>query len=282
VKINKIYNWGLEKLKKSGVTNYKNEIKWIFESEEISYNEFITNPQKNLDFRKLLRLIIKIFKRSKRYPLQYIIGEEEFLGLKFKVNKNVLIPRPETEILVQEAIKILNKNSKVLDIGCGSGAIGLTLKYYRSDLDITMSDISKKALKVAKENCNILLGNTSSVKFVYSNLFSKIDSKFDAILSNPPYITKEEKDIIDPELKYEPKLSLFCNYKIEFYEKILISALGHIKNKGLIIFELGFNTDKYLENVFKENEIIKKNYIIKRFTPDNYGMNRVCIIEYLK
>jgi len=277
--IAKLYNKSLEKLKKSGIKNYINETRWIFESEGILYKDILTYPKKKINLLKTIKILRKINKRAKKYPLQYILGYEEFMGIKFIVNPNVLIPRPETEVLVREAIKIIPPNSKIIDLGSGSGIIGILLKYYRKDLNVTMSDISKKSLKVAKKNIKLILKEENAIKTLHSDIFSKINDKFDAIISNPPYIVKEEIYYTDPEIFFEPKISLFCKYKEEFYEKILLQGIRILNKDGVVIFEIGIGTDKSIEELFKKSEIISKKYQIQKIIKDFNGINRVCVIK---
>ncbi len=194
------------------------------------------------DYKKLLN----------KYPIQYLIGYVNFYGYKIYVNENVLIPRYETEYLVEKTInyckKIFNKKVDILDIGTGSGAIAISLKK-EINSNVTACDISKDALKVAKENAN---NNKVDIDFIESDLFEKINGKYDIIISNPPYISKDE--VIDYSVdKYEPHLALYADDNgLYFYNKILKDIKSHLNNKYIIAFEIGYLQSKDIIKIIKE------------------------------
>lgn len=174
-------------------------------------------------------------------PVQYIVGNVDFYGYKINVNKNVLIPRFETEELVFKTInlikKFFNENIKILDIGTGSGCISIALKKEIPGLDITAVDISEDALVVAKNNA---LENNCEINFVKSDLFSNIDDKYDLIISNPPYISYDEQ-IMDIVKKNEPHLALYAkNNGLYFYEEIIKNSSNYLNDKNIIAFEIGY------------------------------------------
>lgn len=174
-------------------------------------------------------------------PVQYIVGNVDFYGYKINVNKNVLIPRFETEELVFKTInlikKIFNENIKILDIGTGSGCISIALKKEIPGLDITAVDISEDALVVAKNNA---LENNCEINFIKSDLFNNIDDKYDLIISNPPYISYDEQ-IMDIVKKNEPHLALYAkNNGLYFYEEIIKNSSNYLNDKNIIAFEIGY------------------------------------------
>ena len=190
-------------------------------------------------------------------PVQYIIGNVNFYGNTIKVNKNVLIPRFETEELVEKTIKrIKNKFDQqinILDLCTGSGCIAITLKKELNS-NITATDISIDALEVAKENIKL---NNVDIKLIESNLFSNINDKFDCIISNPPYISYDE-EIDDIVKNNEPDIALYApNKGLYFYEEILKNIKKYLNDKFIIAFEIGYKqgndlikiADKYLNNV---------------------------------
>lgn len=191
-------------------------------------------------------------------PAQYIMEKAYFYGNELFVNPNVLIPRPETEELVELILKDHPEdNLKILDIGTGSGAISISLKKERPNWTIIGSDISDESLKVAKLNAKKIVD--SKISLIKSDVFASIQiDDFDLIVSNPPYISLDEIDLMDRSvIKYEPHLALFAkNNGLYIYYKILKNAKNHLKNDGEIYFEIGFNqgnslkylTDKYLKN----------------------------------
>lgn len=174
-------------------------------------------------------------------PLQYVIGKVNFYGSEFIVNEKVLIPRFETEELVENTITKINemfdnKNIKILDIGCGSGVIGLTLKKFFPESNVTLVDISKEALEVAKENAKRL---NLDVEFIDSDIFQNVYDIYDVIISNPPYIMDDE-EIEDIVKENEPHIALYAGKDgLDCYKKIMQDIKRHINNKYLISFEIG-------------------------------------------
>lgn len=173
-------------------------------------------------------------------PVQYIVGDVDFYGNIIKVNKNVLIPRRETEELVEKTVnyikKYLNPNIDILDIGTGSGCIPITLKKLLPNSNLTGVDISKEALEVATSNAS---DNNVQVTFIESDVFSNITSKYDCIISNPPYIRYDE-EIMDIVKNNEPHLALFAEDEgLYFYKKIISESSKYLKEKFIIAFEIG-------------------------------------------
>ncbi len=185
-------------------------------------------------------------------PVQYIVGEVDFCGNILKVNKNVLIPRFETEELVEQTTKYIKEyfhnQIEILDIGTGSGAISISLKK-KTNANITATDISKEALEVAKENAKL---NQVDINFINTNIYENIDNKFDVVISNPPYISYDE-DIMDIVKNNEPHLALYAdNNGLYFYEEILKNIKNILKEKYLIAFEIG---EKQFNNIKKYKEL---------------------------
>lgn len=184
-------------------------------------------------------------------PVQYILGYTYFYGLKFKVNKDVLIPRFDTEILVEEVLKNNFINKKIVDVGTGSGCIAIALKKNNPTLEVDAIDISSEALEIALENAKL---NNVSIKFIKNDLLENLECEYDAIISNPPYISKSDfvEDIV---YKNEPHLALFGEDDgMYFYDKILFQSLTKLKKNGMIFFEIGYNQKE------KISKIIKKYY----------------------
>ena len=174
-------------------------------------------------------------------PVQYIVGDVDFYGNIIKVNKNVLIPRRETEELVEKTMEYVKKifpNQKInmLDIGTGSGCIPITLKKYFPNNNISAIDISQEALEVAKENAK---SNNVEINFIHSNIFENVTGTYQCIISNPPYL-KEDEEIMDIVKNNEPHLALYApNNGLYFYEEILKEANKYLDNKFIIAFEIG-------------------------------------------
>lgn len=228
-------------------------------------------PQHIVD--KFLELIEK---RAKGYPIQYIINEKEFMGIDFYVEKGVLIPRPDTEILVEYVLKHIedNKDIEVLDVGVGSGAIGLSIAYYKKNTTVYGVDISDEALKVANINKQRL--NLSNVKLLKSNLFENIgeDKKFHIIVSNPPYIPRKDIEELQDEVKnYEPMKALDGGEDgLDLYRRIIPESKDYLIEGGLLIFEIGYDQKEQVESImiaegFKSIETLK----------DLQGLDRVVL-----
>ena len=210
-----------------------------------------------------------IEKRSKGYPIQYIIKEKEFMSLDFYIEEGVLIPRPDTEVIVEYILAYIDKNHpneniKVLDIGIGSGAIGLSVAYYRKNTYVYGVDISPAALKVAGINRDRF--KLTNVKLLESNLFERIDKeeKFHIIASNPPYIPTDSIDSLQEEVKdYEPRIALDGGKEgMEFYKRIVPESKEYLQERGLLIFEIGFDQGRAVEDLmiaegFKDVKILK-------------------------
>ena len=216
----------------------------------------------------------KIFKMARRRvnkePLQYITHNQYFFGNKFYVNENVLIPRADTEILVEEVLKSVTGNENILDLCTGSGCIAISLKKANEALNVSASDISTNALTVAMINAKI---NNADVNFVKSDLFDNINKKYDIIVSNPPYIKKCDMKILQEEVKHEPILALDGgNSGLEYYEKIIEQAKKYLTDKGVIALEIGYNQAEDVSNL-----LIKNNYADIKVIKD-YGNNDRAII----
>ena len=203
--------------------------------------------------------------RAKGEPLAYVLGETEFYGYKIKCNKNALIPRQETEEVVLEALKYIDQNSRVLDLCTGTGCIAIAVAK-KTDACVLASDISKEALALALENAE---NNDANVQFVNSDLFERVEGKFDVIISNPPYIRSGDIKNLQKEVKdYEPLLALDGKADgLYFYKKISSLADNYLNDNGVIVFEVGYDQANevkgYLEEKFDVN-IVKDMAQIER------------------
>lgn len=216
--------------------------------------------------------------RKNGYPLQYIIGSTCFYGYDFLVNPNVLIPRFETEQLVEIVIKYIDnhfeKPIKIIDLGCGSGAIGITLSKKIDNSEVTCLDISDLALDVTKVNADRLNANINIIK---GDMLDNITDKYDVIVSNPPYISPDED--IEPQVKnYEPHLALYGgNDGLFFYEKILKNIQKNLNKKYLIAFEIGYLQKKSIEQLARKY-LDDEDVIIETYK-DLSGKDRIVLIH---
>lgn len=235
----------------------------------------ILDKEVDSDIEKLYKSSLEALKENK--PIQYVIGNVNFYGLKFIVNRNVLIPRFETEELVEQVVeytKDLNKDKiKILDLGCGSGAIGLTLKSILKDSEVTLTDISKEALEVAKLNANNL---NLDVTFIESDWLSNVKlEKYDIIVSNPPYIRTDE-EIEEIVKNNEPSLALYGGVDgLDCYRKILANIKPYLNNKFLMAFEIGESQKEEIYDIV--NKYLKDIEITCK--KDLYGRNRMIFVR---
>ena len=178
-------------------------------------------------------------RRAAREPLQYILGETEFMGLTFHVEPGVLIPRADTEILVEKALAWMKPGARVLDIGTGSGAIAVSLAKLGRPAQVTAVDVSDRALEIARRNAE---RNGAAVEFVKSDCFSALKGrKYDMIVSNPPYISEDEMRELMPEVMREPELALFGGADgLDFYRRISREAPEYLNEGGCLLFEIGW------------------------------------------
>ena len=251
----------------------KNEIDFYF---KILINSFFNwdstlialNPKKQLTILESSKLIKTINNLKKFKPIQYITGESFFMGLKFKVNKNVLIPRQETEELVEWIIndnRDFQNKINVIDIGTGSGCIAISLSKKKRNFNLTAIDNSDKSLLVAKENARL---NKVKINFINNDILKPLNDKtiYDIIISNPPYVADSEiKNIEDKVLKFEPYNAIFVDKKnpLIFYKAIIDFSLSNLKKEGKIYFEINpifYNSLLTLiESYNKFNLVVKKD-----------------------
>ena len=236
----------------------------------------IVYDNKDISKKEQFEYFINIEKLTKGVPLQHITHLQEFMKMDFFVDENVLIPRPDTEILVEETIKIAQrmKAPKILDLCTGSGAIAISIAKNVSNAEIYAVDISEKALKVARKNAE-RLEVVKKVKFIKSNLFNEIGkNKFDIIVTNPPYIKKEDIQYLSDEVQNEPLLALDGGLDgLDFYRKILNQAIDYMKFDGYICMEIGYNQKEEVLELIKQNNQYTDTYSKK----DLHGNDRIIV-----
>ncbi|MEI6858172.1 peptide chain release factor N(5)-glutamine methyltransferase [Psychrilyobacter sp.] len=248
-------------LKKHGSKEAKLDVEHVF-----SYILKVSRMEMTLRFereiteaeKKEIREMLVEIGKNKR-PLQYVLGFEEFYGYKFYVDESVLIPRSETELLVERCIKLMDgiEEPKVLDIGSGSGAISISLGKELPKSMVLGVDISEKALKIA--NKNKIENNATNVKFIKSDVMKGVEyKKFNLIVSNPPYIPDYEYEVLEEKvLKYEPKLALTApNNGLYFYEEISKNAPDHLIKGGYLAFEIGYNQGEVVKKIMEKNDFL--------------------------
>ena len=275
-----IFNKSVDYLKKNGVPSPLLDTEYIFSDVlKVSRNTLkysMSREIKEEDKNKIREMLV--LRAKKRKPLQYILGEWEFYGLPFKVSEGVLIPRADTEILVEQCIQLMREveEPNILDIGSGSGAISIAIANELKSSSVTGIDINEKAIELANENKT--LNKIENVNFIKSDLFEKIDKdfKYDLIVSNPPYISKEEYETLMPEVKnYEPQNALTdLGDGLHFYKEISKLAGEHLKDTAYLAYEIGYNQAKDVTKILQNN-----NFDILSVIKDYGGNDRVVIAK---
>ncbi|WP_462422389.1 peptide chain release factor N(5)-glutamine methyltransferase [Fusobacterium pseudoperiodonticum] len=275
-----IFNKSVEYLKKNGVPSALVDTEYIFsEALKVSRNTLkysMSREIKEEDKNKIREMLM--LRAKNRKPLQYILGEWEFYGLPFKVRENVLIPRPDTEILVEQCIQLMREieEPNILDIGSGSGAISIAIANELKSSSVTGVDINEDAIRLANENK--VLNKVENVNFMKSDLFEKLDEdfKYDLIVSNPPYITKDEYETLMPEVKnFEPKNALTdLGDGLYFYREISKKAEAYLKDTGYLAFEIGYKQAKDVSKILEDN-----NFAVLSIVKDYGGNDRVVLAK---
>lgn len=242
-------------LEASGCPDPNVDSRWIAEDMlKMTPAELRFAAQNELDDDALALLNACLERRVSGEPVQYILGFADFMGLKFHVDKRVLIPRQDTETLVEAAVIDLQRreNPKVLDLCTGSGAIGLSIKSLIPDAQMTLTDISISALEVAEKNAKAL---SLSVNFRHGDLFKAVGrEKFDLIVSNPPYLRTDEMENLQREVRFEPAIALEAGERgMDFYERIAQDAAEHLYSGGTIYLETGCEQARDVLELLKQN-----------------------------
>lgn len=260
----------------------------IRQGEEAESLSFVYRSLKNLSFTDfVLALQQEVNKEEKQFvkgifqqlaahkPAQYIIGHADFYGMQLKVDERVLIPRPETEELVELILaENSEKNLSVLDIGTGSGAIALALAKNRPDWSVTAADISQDALDVANENAK---KQNLQIFLKKSDCFTEISEKYDIIVSNPPYISHEDKSDVGLNVLYsEPHLALFAAEDgLAIYRRIAEDAKDYLKDGGKIYLEIGYKQGQSVPELFRKHLPEKRVRTLK----DQFGQDRMVVVD---
>lgn len=220
-----------------------------------------------------------IRQRAEHIPLQQLTGEQDFMGLTFSVNEHVLIPRQDTEILVEEVLKELHDGMRVLDMCTGSGCILLSLLHYSNDCEGLGVDLSAEALEVAGRNVLKVLTpeKAEHAHFLQSDLFEKVEGKFEIIVSNPPYIASAEVEKLMPEVRdHEPRMALDGTEDgLHFYRRIIEEAGKHLVSSGMLFFEIGYDQGQAVSELMRT-----EGYCEVQVVQDYAGLDRVVLGTY--
>lgn len=267
--------WGSRELEKAGIAESQLDAKLLlFEAFQINSVYFLMNRNSDIKLPEKQEMLFEemIEKRVKRIPLQYIVGYQEFMGMRFNVNKNVLIPRQDTETLVELVLSThKDVNISLLDMCTGSGCIAVSLKKLGGFKSVTGADISDEALNTAMLNAK---ENNCEVTFIRSDMFNQIkkEQQFDIIVSNPPYIPTDVIRELDPEVRdYEPVIALDgTSDGLLFYRRLAVECKSCLKTGGSIYFEIGHDQGMDVSCILRDN-----GYTTIEVIKDEPGLDRV-------
>ncbi len=243
--------FGKDLLKQTGIEEYETDAWLLLEGAcKCTRNDYYLRGEKPLTKEQETLWKESLEKRIKRIPVQHILGVQDFMGLTFQVTPDVLCPRQDTEVLVEEALKYLKPGNKILDLCTGSGCILISLLKYAKGCTGTGADLSEKALKVAEENAENL---NIECTLIHSDLFEKIEGRFDMIVSNPPYIATKEIDALMPEVRdMEPRMALDGKEDgLFFYREIVRKAHRYLNPGGWLLFEIGYDQGQAVSEMMK-------------------------------
>lgn len=276
MKYQELYKWGYEQLEEAGIEEATLDARLLLEDVcKTNRSYLLCHGDEPVTQRQEESYVNYISERKKHIPLQQILGYQEFMGLRFKVTSDVLIPRQDTETLVEEAMRHLHDGMRVLDVCTGSGCILLSLLRYSNDCKGTGCDISGKALEVAKENARLL---DIEATFIESDLFDKIEGKYEIIVSNPPYIPTHVIPTLMEEVKDHEPISALDGLEdgLHFYREIISKAKEYLCPGGMLFFEIGCEQAEDVGRYMKE-----AGYQEIKVCKDLAGLDRVVYGTYI-
>lgn len=281
MKIGEALNWAEEKLKEAGIEESQIESE-IFLEEELG----LERAKIYLNFHKTIPLNLdslknKIIKRAKHIPLAYILGKTQFMGFDFLVDERVMIPRQETEILVEAVIKKYVDSPLIVDIGTGCGNIAIALAKSIPCFRIYATDISSEALELARENAKKNAVSKERISFLQGDLFKPLNdlnlfNKIDILVSNPPYIPSGEIENLPSEVLFEPRIAIDGEFDgLGFYRKIINESPLYLKNGGYLFLEIGFNQADEVKRLISKNSNFTKPDVVL----DYMGIDRIIFTQ---
>lgn len=268
---------GKDLLKQANIEEYETDAWLLLEgAAKCTRNDLFLYGEKPLTQEQELLYIEYLEKRSSRIPLQHILGVQCFCGLEFVVTPDVLCPRFDTEVLIEEALKRIKSGSSILDMCTGSGCIILSLLHFTKDCSGTGVDLSEKALKVAMQNAEKL---EKECTFIHSDLFEHINGKYDVIVSNPPYIATKEIEALEPEVRmHEPMMALDgFEDGLFFYREIVSASVNYLNPEGWLMFEIGYDQGEQVSEMMKT-----AGYTDVKVIKDLAGLDRVVVGKLLQ
>lgn len=267
-----LYKKGVKRLEECGVKEAGLDARLLLESVcNTDRTVLYAHPEREVSPEEEKQFEEYLSRREKREPLQYILGQQEFMGLNFHTRPDTLIPRQDTETLVEDAMKGLHDGMEILDICCGTGCILLSLLHYSNDCRGVGVDINEEAINLSKENAKVLGLENCSI-FLVSDMFENVTGNYDLIVSNPPYIPRDIIDTLEPEVKdFEPRSALDGGVSgLDFYHILAEGGKKHLKRGGIFYMEIGYDQGPSVKALFEE-EGYKNVEVLK----DLAGLDRV-------
>lgn len=277
-----LYQTGKQRLEEAGIEEAAQDARLLLEHVcGTDRNDLLAHGDRPVEMDRQEAYANLLDRRAERIPLQQLTGVQYFMGLEFQVNEHVLIPRQDTEVLVEEVLKHLHDGMRVLDLCTGSGCILISLLRYTNDCQGLGVDISRQALAVAKQNADRLLAGKVSFggqdkaeapRFLESDLFEKVEGTFDVIVSNPPYIPRAVIDTLMPEVRdHEPRQALDGSEDgLLFYRRITRECKGHLAGGGMLFFEIGYDQGEAVSRLMEQEGFLEIQVI-----KDYAGLDRV-------
>ncbi|MBR4965992.1 MAG: peptide chain release factor N(5)-glutamine methyltransferase [Lachnospiraceae bacterium] len=271
------YQIGYTQLEQSGIKEAKLDARLLLEFVcKTNRNDLLVHPEREITAKQEKTYFDFVGRRLTHEPLQYITGEQEFMGLTFMTDPSTLIPRQDTETLVEEVLLYLHDGMHILDVCTGSGCILLSLLKYSNDCVGVGCDLNSDAVTLAQRNAEAL---GLEVCFVQSDLFEAVEGKFDIIVSNPPYIETNVIETLDTVVKgYEPHTALDGGADgLDFYRRLVTEAKPYLRKEGMIFFEIGYNQAESVSQLLAE-----AGYIEVTVKKDLAGLDRVVYATYME
>lgn len=257
MKYSELYKNSIEELKSVGILDAESDVRLLFYYLlDIDRGFLLSHGEDEVDSESVAQIANALSVRKKRVPLQHITGKQNFMGLEFNVTKDVLVPRFDTENLVEEAMLVTADGDRVLDVCTGSGCILISLMQYKNDIQGYGCDISEAALNIAKKNASELCKPNDNPVFIKSDLFSDVEIRdFDVIISNPPYIKSDVIGTLMPEVKdYDPIIALDGGADgLDFYRRIVSDARSFLRSGGRLLVEIGHDQGEEVKELFLQN-----------------------------
>jgi release factor glutamine methyltransferase len=271
-----VYEEGVALLEKAGVAEASLDARILLEHVTgCTRNDLLVHGDREIAGDQYAEYLKLVNERATRIPLQYLTGQQNFMGLDFKVSRDTLIPRQDTEILTEEVLRYFHDGMRILDLCTGTGCILISLLHYSNDCSGVGTDLAPGAVKTARENADKLLGeNADRAEFLLGDLFEGVDGKFEIVVSNPPYIPTEIIGSLEPEVRdHEPMAALDGEADgLAFYRRIIPGALDYLAGGGMLFLEIGYDQGPDVKALMEE-----AGYLEVSVVQDYAGLDRVVL-----